>query len=142
MADKLCKKCNHARHAKKCSCGCVSKGGKREGAGAPKKENTAKQIQKQLSVRRDVALDVLDEINKGETKLNPSGKTEKVRWIAFLDSEDESIAFRALDKLKDCADGKAAEKREETIVFDPNQPLRVVIEHIGGSKNPAAAQAK
>jgi predicted Zn-dependent protease len=97
---------------------------------------------KQPRVRRDVALDVLDVINAGKSDLNPTGRNEVKRWIEFCDSKIEDIALRALGRLKDSADGKPAEKTEEKIVFDPNQPLRVIVEHIGGSQNKASAQTK
>jgi hypothetical protein len=93
-------------------------------------------------IRRDVAFDVLEEINKKDSKLNPTGRTELMRWIEFLDSSSEDVALRALGRLKDSVDGTPKQKLEETVVFDPNQPLRVIVEHIGGSKNSAAAKAK
>lgn len=86
-------------------------------------------------IRRDVAFDVLDELNKGETKLNPTGRTEIERWIEFVDSSSEDVALRALGRLKDSVDGTAKQKSEETIVFDPNTPMRVIVEYIGGSTN-------
>ena len=110
-------------------------GGRRSGAGAPKKEPL-------LKVRRDVAFDVLEVINAGESKLNPSGYTEVKRWIRLLDSPNEDIQLRALGKLKDSADGKPAEKMEQSIVFDPNQPLRVQVEHIGAGRSQDKAPAK
>lgn len=111
------------------------KGGRRPGAGRPKTKPIPK-------VRRDVAFDVLDVINKGKSKLNPTGKAEIERWIALLDSKSEDIQIRALSTLKFSVDGKPAEKTEETIVFDPNQPLRVLIEHIGGPQNKTSTKAK
>lgn len=94
-------------------------------------------------VRRDVAMDVLDEINKGkESKLNPTGRTEVERWIEFLDSSSEDVALRALGRLKDSYDGTPKQKLEETVVFDPTQPLQVVVKHIGGIRNRTATEAK
>lgn len=93
-------------------------------------------------IRRDVAFDVIDVINSGKSELNPTGRTEIKRWIEFADSKNEDIALRAMRALKDSVDGKPAEKLEERIIFDPNQPLRVQIEHIGGSPNSAATKTK
>lgn len=89
-------------------------------------------------IRRDVAMDVIDELNKGETKFNPTGRTEIERWIGFCDSKSEDVALRALGRLKDSYDGTPKQKSEETVIFDPNQPLHVVVEHIGRSKNKAS----
>ncbi len=113
------------KHPAGCNCGKCPKIGRK------KKEPLSK-------VRKDVAFDVFDEFNKGKTALNPTGRTEKQRWVELADSKNEDIAFRALSKLKDCVDGKPAEKVEEKVIFDPNQPLRVIIEHIGGPEIPAA----
>jgi len=92
----------------------MAKGGKRPGAGRPKTKPQSK-------VRRDVAFDVLDEINKGKTQLNPSGRREIERWIEHLDSTNEDISLRALRALKDSADGKPM----QPIGGADDQPLRI-----------------
>lgn len=103
----------------------MPRGGKREGSGPKKKTPLPK-------IRKGVAFEVLEELGKGVTKLNPSGKGEVVRWIEFLDSKNEDTALRALSRLTDSVDGTAKQKVEiDPISFDPNEPLKVIIEHIG-----------
>lgn len=103
----------------------MPRGGRRENSGPKKKTPLPK-------IRKGVAYEVLEEIGKGKTALNPSGKGEVVRWIEFLDSKNEDTALRALSRLTDSVDGTAKQKLEiDPIQFDPNEPLKVVIEHIG-----------
>ena len=79
-------------------------------------------------VRRDVALEILDVINGGLERAKCSPEAE--RWLKLLDTAGNRLSFDMLRYIKECADGKP-KQRTDPLAFDPNAPLRVVVEHIG-----------
>lgn len=102
----------------------MANGGRRPGAGRKPKPKLPK-------TDRNIARAVLDAIDKTD---RPVLK----RWLELVDSQP----LETLRYLTDRDEGRAIQRQEDKILFDPNQPLRVQIEHIGGSKNTAAAKAK
>lgn len=101
-------------------------GGARPGAGRKKKVTLPR-------IRKDVAFAVAEVINAGKSELNPTGQNEVQRWIKLLDSTTESIRLSALREIKHSIDGIPKQKVEEVVSFDPNQPMVIRVEHIGGA---------
>ena len=55
---------------------------------------------------------------------------------------DARLKWSIIDKLSDRVFGKPTQKTEDKIVFDPNAPLRVIVEHMGRPQDQVPAQAK
>lgn len=71
---------------------------------------------------------------------------EEIKTL-YKDCGDYRLKVFILFKLREWAFGKPMQPQEDTVVFDPNQPLRVIIEHIGSPtgdrpKNSPAAKTK
>jgi len=96
-------------------------GGKRVGAGRKRKTPLPR-------VRRDAALEVLEAVNEDRQPATCSPEAQK--WLKLLDTTDDRLRFDVLRYLKECVDGKP-KQRVDPLAFDPNAPLRVVVEHIG-----------
>lgn len=111
----------------------MARGGRRPGAGRPKKLP-------KLKVRRDVAFEVLEIINGQKPRAKASGEAELI--LKLMEAKDERLRWDIYRYNKECVDGKPVQRQEETVIFDPNQPLRVVIEHIGRPQDKAPTQAK
>jgi hypothetical protein len=96
-------------------------------------------------VRRDVAYEVLEVLNLPDDEQEKARKkcSGEARLILkfVLDATDSRLRWDAYRYNKECVDGKPLVRAEDKIIFDPNQPLRVLVEHIG-TTHPAAAKAK
>lgn len=101
----------------------MPKGGARPGAGRKRTTPLPR-------VRRDVALEFLDVTNGVIERKDCSKECEKFLVLAEA-GNDKRLQWDVLRYMKECVDGKPKQRNEEKIVFDPNAPLRVVVEHIG-----------
>jgi hypothetical protein len=89
---------------------------------------------------KDIAEQVL--ALKAPPKHEDGCMCELCGWWELLAAHDINIRGTNRRYLTDRKYGRAMQRAEDKIIFDPNQPLRVQIEHIGGSHNKAAAKAK
>jgi hypothetical protein len=98
-----------------------ARGGKRPGAGRRKTTPLPK-------VRRDVAYEVIEILNgeRDEKKATP----EAQHCMSYLRAEEKRLSWDAYRYFKECVDGKP-KQRVDPLAFDPNAPLRVLVEHIG-----------
>lgn len=98
-----------------------NRGGKRQGAGRKRTTPLPK-------IRRDVAIDVLEALNE---QANIAKCTREAQfWFRLLAAEDKRLQYDVIRYLKECVDGKP-KQRVDPLSFDPNAPLRVLVEHIG-----------
>lgn len=126
----------------------TARDGKR--VGRPKKEAVPK-------LRRDVAFEILDLVNntqhfdlkqpdkpRDEALKKASGEARFAYELMM--SSGSTLKWDIYRYSKECVDGKPMVRSEEKVIFDPNQPLRVLVEHIGQpgsrSSHSVAAQAK
>lgn len=94
------------------------------------------------AVSKGLAQEILDAI-AAETWSHEGGcRCLKCRWRALAFAKDERLRFTVEDKLLDRILGRPANSIVAEHGFDPNQPLRVIVEHIGGSAHKAPAPAK
>lgn len=89
-------------------------------------------------VRRDVAFEVLAILNAEEKKrakklAGASGEAQFVFKYLGDDNADKRLRWDVYRYMKECVDSKPMVKSEEKVIFDPTQPIRVVVEHIGQS---------
>lgn len=102
----------------------MANGGRRPGAGRKPKPKIPK-------ANRNVAAEVFAEIDK-------TSRNRVKRWLELLDSQP----LETMRYLTDRDEGRALQRQEDKIVFDPDQPLKVLVEHIGGTSHKAAAKTK
>ena len=112
----------------------MPRGGKRAGSGQPRKTPLPK-------IRRDVAFEVIDILNEPLAKNAKRGTISPLRKAAsgeaaivlglIEQATDQRLKWDVYRYAKECLDGKPMVRSEEKVSFDPNQPMRVVIEHIG-----------
>lgn len=118
----------------------MPRGGKRVPGEGKKLGRAAKpKIEKQKTVSKEIAERVfatIDEVEMHREFLHPGKKLDDLSDIERKERE------RELERLTNRKYGLPAQKSEETIIFDPNQPLRVLIEHIGRPQDQAATKAK
>jgi hypothetical protein len=88
-------------------------------------------------VRRDVAHEVLDILNTTEekrikivAKANPEARFIYTTYLTN-DQGDKRLKWDVYRYMKECVDHKPMVRSEEKVIFDPDAPLRVVVEHIG-----------
>lgn len=91
-----------------------------------------------VKVRRDVAHEVLALLNTSLKKrvaavAKASGEAQFVAQYLFDGAKFKSDqrAFDVYRYMKECVDHKPMVRSEEKVIFDPNQPVRVIVEHIG-----------
>lgn len=101
----------------------MPRGGKRDGAGPKRKKPLPK-------IRKDVAFEVIEVINDVKLQKNCSGEAAIVLGL-IQQATDQRLKWDVYRYTKECLDGRPMVRSEEKISFDPNQPLRVVVEHIG-----------
>lgn len=88
-------------------------------------------------VRRDVAHEVIELLNVPEKKrvdaLAKASPEAQFVYVAYLgaDNTDKRLKWDVYRYMKECVDHKPMVRSEEKIIFDPNQPVRVIVEHIG-----------
>ena len=105
-------------------------GGRRAGSGRKKTK---------LALPEGIAGKILQRI--GELKLKGIKNTEDYA-LQLLGSKDERIRKEFFIELMHQEYGRPVTKTETTHDFDPNAPLRIVIEHIGRPSNQTATEAK
>lgn len=100
-------------------------------------------------MRRDVAFEILGLVNTPESLREDAVKKasgEAQFAYELMMTSGPTLKWDIYRYTKECVDGKPMVRSEEKVIFDPNQPVRVVVEHIGqpgsGSSHPAAAEAK
>lgn len=87
-------------------------------------------------LRRDVAYRVLDALREGEKAVAKARSLdgELDLFFQFLELGDNRLKWDVYRYAKECVDGKPLTRSEEKILFDPNQPMRVLVEHIGSPR--------
>jgi hypothetical protein len=108
----------------------AKRGGKRAGAGR----------------RKDVSRDLVTGAKTALRMLNDLDHEKELKKL-YATCFDSRLQAHIIFRLREWAFGKPVQPQEDKIGFDPDQPLRVLIEHIGGSTqpgsaHPAAAKAK
>lgn len=100
------------------------------------KKNGRPPREKPGKIRRDVAFKVLDALRSGpkaiEKARDEDGEVDVI--FSFLECGDNRLKWDTYRYMKECVDGKPLTRSEEKILFDPNQPIKVLVEHIGSSR--------
>jgi hypothetical protein len=109
----------------------MANGGRREGAGRKPKQK--------VKLRKDSAIDVLAVINGELDERKASPEVQHV--LKFVRAQDLRLGWEVYRYTKECVDGKPLQKIPD-LGFDPDKPLRVVVDHIGRPKDQVAAEAK
>lgn len=109
----------------------AGRGGSRPGAGRKAKPKIP------LEANKRIATEVLA-LTKRPIHVSDC-ECELCRWWHLLNAKDERLRFDVLKYLTDRRDGKAVQAIQHST--DNDQPLKVIIEHIG-PPNKASAKAK
>lgn len=105
----------------------MPRGGARSNAGRKRIRPEAAPIE-----NKDFATRVLARIGRPDTpKDRDKVQSAEDYALYLLYCGDRRIESENFSRLLDRKYGRPAQKNEDTIIFDPNAPIRVVVEHIG-----------
>lgn len=109
----------------------MPRGGRRPGAGRKRTrlENSGAPA---AVLDGEFASRVFERIKEGPPRRIRTAEDFQLDLLFSKDLQTRSYNF---NRLLDRKYGKPFQRREDTVIFDPNAPLRVEIEHIGRSKN-------